>query len=285
MIEESDIVRRISSLGASGKHGQNVERDCHTMLRFFCRRFGASIETVRARMYDHSQAAVTWQNIDVIYPDSMASALYKRGDRVWQKTMFGGHAPQDVAAFWEHCKTRCSWFQNNKCFDYPALDKLVPISFYGDDISTWKGSECGAITILGWSSDLAYGNDSWTRYWPITVYPEYASTPWTYEDIMASIVPRVRDMCDPSTIQDWSDAGYAFTFTSLQGDLKWVKSLYHVHNYQRNQFCSNCGVVKSHPTDIGMTLGCFREDASHASSQPDLSDFHANRTMVWTWKP
>lgn len=279
-VEKVDMVNRISMLGTGGVHPQNTERDFHTMLQSFARRFGVGIDCVKARMYDHAQADVVWKDIRVIHPDSMAAALYRKGEGVWRKTMFGGNDANAVAAFWKHVSEKCSWFQNNPCFGYSALEKLIPLSFYGDDIAAWKGTEAGSITILGWTSDLAYGNGSWTRYFPIAIYPEYSATPWTYNDIMGHIVPRVKDMTDPAMLHDWSEQGFAFAFSSLQGDLKWIKSQYHLHNYQMNQFCSSCGAAKKHD-NISMTLADFREDASHSTSLPDLTDFHLNRGLAF----
>ena len=274
-------MHRLSQLGTAGVYPNNTERDFHTMLSTMSRRFGVPIETVKARMYDHKEARVTWQHIHVIQPDSMAAALFNKGDRIWRKAMFGQHTEEQVAKFWKHCQQNCEWFKTNSCCTYPALSRLVPMSFYGDDIAAWKGSECGAITILGWSSDLAYGNDSWTRYWPIAIYTEYSSTPWTYDDIMSSVIPRVKAMVDPGALLfDWSDSGYAFCFSSLQGDLKWVKSQYHLFNYQTNNICSNCGVQKTHP-NVAMTLANFEEDAPYCSVPPSLSEFHANRTTAY----
>ena len=92
--------------------------------------------------------------------------------------------------------------------NYPLLRKLIPMSFYGDDISAYKGSETGSVTVLGWCSDLGYQNPSITRYFPIAVYPEYAATDFTYDDIMGHVVARTRDMVDPAMLFDWSDDGY-----------------------------------------------------------------------------
>ncbi|CAK9057752.1 unnamed protein product [Durusdinium trenchii] len=60
------------------------------------------------------------------------------------------------------------------------------------------------------------------------------------------------------------DAKEATTLTKPRnagkGDLKWVKSQYHLFNYQTNNICSNCGVQKTHP-NVAMTLANFEEDA------------------------
>ena len=277
-IPSNDLVQRLSDLATSGAHPQNAERDFHTMIGSFAKRFGARIDTVEARMYNHATASIEWQRVDVIYPDEMAAALY-RNEKAWQKTMFGDLPPSEVQGFWEHCKAECDWFKDNRCFDYPptALKCLIPFSLYGDDVAAWKGSEAGSVTGFGWTSDFAFKNGSLLRYFPITVYPEYCATEFTFEDIMSYVTPRIRAMTSPSELFPWSERGFCFAMSSLQGDLKWVLQHFHLHNYHKNSFCSLCGVVKSHPTDVGMTLANFAEDAPHASSPPDLNDFNNNR--------
>jgi len=278
-VDDSDLVYKISRIGAGGKHAKNCERDFHTLLKSFSRRFGAKINTVKTRMYNHEKAVVEWQDVHVIYPDDMAAALYNKGDRVWRHTMFGGHSPDDVRTFWQHCKEHCDWFKGSACCDFSPLEKLIPMSIYGDDIHAYKGSETGAITVIGWTSDLAYRNNSLTRYWPIVAYPEYAATDWTYNDIMGPVVERMQSMVDPDTIHDWSADGSMFVMSSLQGDLKFIKDQYKLHNYRANSFCSSCGAQKKH-ANVSMTLADFRPDAAHAASLPDLSEFHQNRVLA-----
>jgi hypothetical protein len=246
------------------------------LLKTFSKRLGAKISTIHARMYNHAEARVEWQPLSIIFPDDMAAALFNRGGCVWQHTMFGDKAPDEVLAFWQHCKQHCDWFKGSKCFNYPVLEKLIPFSIYGDDIAAYKGSETGSVTVLGWTSDLAFLNGSWTRYWPITVYAEYAATEWTYNDIMSHVVRRLHGMFDTEVVHDWTADGYMFVMSSLQGDLKFIRDMYHLHDYRANSFCSACGAQKNND-DISMTLADFRPNAAHATSLPDLSAFHQNR--------
>ena len=278
-VGKDDLVNRISSIGTKGKHSQNCERDFHFLLRSFSRRLGVKISTVPARLYSHASASVEWRQISVIYPDDMAQALFSKGSKVWRHTMFGNHSEEEVASYWNHCSEFCDWFRGSPCHNFPAFGKLIPMSFYGDDISAWKGSETGSVTALGWCSDFGFRNSSITRYYPIAVFPEYAATEHTYEDIMSHVVARVRDMVDPTVLFDWSGEGYQFMFSSLQGDLKFIVEQYGMHNYRSNNCCSLCGVVKkASDGNLSKTLGDFREDADHASTMPDLTEFHQKRS-------
>lgn len=279
VVGNDDLVNRMSRLGTEGKHAKNCERDFHFLLRSFTKRFGVKINRVPARLYSHTSASVEWQQISVIYPDDMATALFAKGEKVWHHTMFGSHTQEEIKMFWDHCKNNCDWFKGNQYCNYPLLGKLVPMSFYGDDIAAYKGSETGSVTVLGWCSDFAYQNSSLTRYFPIAIYPEYAATEFTYDDIMSHVIPRVRDMVDPTMLYDWSSSGYAFTFSSLQGDLKFIVEQYGLHNYRSNTPCSLCGVVKkAEDGDVSKTMGDFRSNAAHVSSLPDLTEFESKRS-------
>ena len=49
VVKSDDIVRKISLIGTSGKHPANAERDMHTLIASFCKRFGAKVSTARVR--------------------------------------------------------------------------------------------------------------------------------------------------------------------------------------------------------------------------------------------
>lgn len=272
-VEQNDLVNRISMLGTSGKHTKNCERDFHFLLKSFSKRLGVKIETVQARLYSHATASIEWQNISVIFPDDMAKALHAKGEKIFRHTMFGDNSLEDIEYFWNHCKQTCDWFKGSHCHNYPALSKLIPMSFYGDDIAAYKGSETGSVTVLGWCSDFAYGNSSLTRYFPIAVFPEYVATEFTYEDIMKPVVARVQDMVDPQMLFDWSADGYAFMISSIQGDLKFIVEQHGLHNYRSNTCCSLCGAVKKN-ANPSMTISDFRENAAHSTTAPDLTEFY-----------
>ena len=282
-VEQHDLVNRISMLGTSGKYTQNCERDFHFLLKSFSKRLGVKIGAVQARLFSHATASIEWQKISVIFPDDMAKALFAKGEKIFRHTMFGDHSLNDVEYFWKHCSESCDWFKNNlhQYHNYPALSKLIPLSFYGDDISAYKGSETGSVTVLGWCSDFAYGNSSLTRYFPIAVFPEYVATEFTYEDIMKPVVDRVRDMIDPQMLHDWSTDGYAFMLSSIQGDLKFIVEQYGLHNYRANACCSLCGAVKK-DVNPSMTISDFRENAAHSTTAPDLTGFYAKGSWAFT---
>ena len=277
-VTKNDTVGRIASLGSSGQYSSNTERDFHTLIKSYCKRLGAKIDSVPVRMFNHMEAKVEYQQMAILFPDSLADALFRAGEKVFQKTLF---ADVNAADFWEHVKNHCPWYEGHPAQSYPLKSHLVPFSLYGDDISTYRNSDVGNITVLGWTSDFTWGNSAFLRYFPICVYSEHNAIPdITMPDIMSHLVPRLREMFDSSMLHTWSSSGYHFCMSSIQGDLKWIAEMFHLHNYRANQFCSLCGCCKNHD-DISMTLGDFRENASHLTSAPDLSDFYANRSQIF----
>lgn len=280
VIAEDDLVYRIARTGACGKYENNCERDMHTLLSTFRKRLGVKVSSVLARTYDHATASIQWSEIAVIYPDDLATALYEKGPKVWRHTMVGGQGDDEIQQFWDHCAEHCDWFRGSHCYNYPLRSRIIPLSLYGDDIAAYRNTEGGSVTVLGWCSDLGFANKPSLRYFPLAVYPEYSATQWTHDDIMASVVDRILDMTDPEVVHSWSSDGWVFIASSLQGDLKFIRDTYRLHNFQKNAFCSACGCVKK-ADNLSMTLGDFRPDAAHASTAPDLSDFMESRSVVF----
>lgn len=230
------------------------------------------------RMYNHKDAVIEWQSVPVLFPDDFASALFARGEKAFQQCML---ADADAAAFWGHMKTHSAWFQRTPWKDYSRLDKLIPLSLYGDDVQCYKNSEIGTCSIIAWSSDFAYKNHTLQRYFPICVWSEHCSTEHTHEDIMRGVTPRISAMVDGQYIHDWSESGWAFAFSSIQGDLKWIRDHYNLFNFSANDCCSLCGAVKSHE-DPSWTIADFRLTAKHVGSHPDLSSFNAGPSVVFS---
>ena len=229
-------------------------------------------------MYDHKNARIEWQNVPVLFPDDFAAALYNRGELFFQHCMLGN---VDAAKYWDHCTRNGSWFSAHPMKDYPRLDRLIPFSLYGDDVQCYKNSEIGTVSIIGWTSDFGFRNNSLTRYFPICVYSEHCSTEFTHEDIMVAVTERIRSMVDSEQVHDWSSTGWAFIFSNVQGDLKWIRDQFGLFNFSANDCCSLCGAVKDH-NDPSMTIADFRPTASHVGSSADLGRFSASPSVVFT---
>lgn len=230
------------------------------------------------RMWNIAESKIEIQQHPVLFPLDLATALYEKGENIFQPCLICDVDPQ---AYWKHCSECCEWFQNHPAKDYPRKDRLIPLSLYGDDVCTYKNSEVGSISVISWTSDFSYKNPSLLRYWPIAVFSEHTASEHTYPDIMKVVTENIRDMVDPTCLHSWSSTGYCFMLSSLQGDLKWVHDHYKLHNYRKNNPCSTCGACKVHENP-SMQISDFRETAAHIGSQPDLEEFYADLPHEFT---
>lgn len=111
----------------------------------------------------------------VLWPVDLARALYLRGTATFEQCFLGGREV-DVQQYWEHRLQFDRWFQQHPSRRYPDLSKLIPISPYGDDVQTYRNSEVGSVTVVGFTADLSFKSSSLLRYWPVAVYSEYAAS-------------------------------------------------------------------------------------------------------------
>ena len=109
VVTKHDTVGKIASLGSSGQYSSNTERDFHTLIKSYCKRLGAKIESVSVRMFNHMEAKVEYQQMAILFPDSLADALFRAGETVFRKTMF---ADVDATYFWDHVKQHCPWYKD-----------------------------------------------------------------------------------------------------------------------------------------------------------------------------
>lgn len=258
-VPSTDMVAKLSGLGSSGRHTQNCERDLHRVMAKTEQYFSAPISYVRARFYDFRTATEIWRPTPVIFPDDLASAIWSRGPAAWEKIMLGN----DLSApgqFWHHA-AMADWYATHPAAAVEDKSKLIPFSLYGDEVQAYKNTEAGAVNVLGWCSDLAFGNQAMERYCLCCVYAEQIATRNTFTDILAALAPRMRRMFERDD-HPWSPSGWRFTYSSTQGDLKYVMDKFGFDTYRQNQFCLRCPCVKK-CSDIGYTLGNFNESAAH----------------------
>ena len=181
-----DLVHRLSRIGSKGKHLQNCERDLHFAVNSFGKTLKVQHIQGQCRMWDPSLNEVVQMDICFIDPVSLAEALWRKGRHIFRKVFFGGLNEDEVQAYWENCSQRCEFFKKSAAASWDASSwrRLAPISVYGDDVSNYRATEAGNISILAWTSDLARGNSPFLRYLLISQYSEYTASEHTYNDIM-----------------------------------------------------------------------------------------------------
>ena len=257
------LVSKLSRIAASGEQPSNAERDLHVILQKMA--LNIDLEEVSVRMWDPKQSCIVRAKIPVLMPDKVAAAIWELGKDVFHDVFLGDFSRSDVKKYWDHVHSTSEWFRDHPAAAYPR-EGLIPLSLYGDEVQTYKGSEVGTIMVLAWCSDFAYNRSALHRYMLIATYSEYLACDETYDDLMGAVCDNVIKMVGNQESYPWSGE-FQFMFSSNQGDLKFLLNNHHVHPYKNNGFCSWCLCTKSDPAgDVGMTLGDFRETATHRST-------------------
>ena len=288
----SNLVQMISKIGTSGKHPSNCERDMHQLLRLRGKTMDVEISGFRARLFNYKKPltneelanrvdderkpyAVRWQPLYVIYPDELLCAIWTQKGEDYFRDLF---LPTDAKAYWDHVQTFCPWFRSHPFYNWTGdRSKLVPLSLYGDEVAAWKASEAGSVSVVAFTTDFAVKQGPLARYFLMCVYADHTATNHTYSDLLEAVLPRLQKLVSPGESYPWTSSGYQFAWSSCQGDLKWLNEKYGIQPFRKTQFCSYCPCAKRHD-DVGMTLGDFREGATHTLTRYDHAHFLATTT-------
>ena len=201
------------------------------------------------------------QQLPMILPHKLCLALWQRGETVFRKCLFGDMSDNDIKAYWDHQEKHADWFRDHPAFTWKNRCRMASVGSYGDEVQAYRNSECGVVSVLGWSSELQYHADPLLRYFATTIWSEHHESRNTYHDAIGHVVESFRMLMDQSW--PWSDKGYLVFFSFAQGDLKWVSErMGGIHNFRRNEFCSRCTCVKTHD-DVFATLPHFPSNVEH----------------------
>ena len=188
--DKLDFVQRLASIGTSGKHKQNCERDLQFAISSFAKALKADIFYVECKLWNPAENAIVDTSLPVIDPVSLVAGLWRRGKHVFRHCFFGGFSEEAVQAYWTNAAERGEWFQKLEASTWEPRRwaRLAPLSTYGDDVSSYKATEAGNISILTFCSDLAHGNIPFLRYFLLTLYSEYLATADTYKNINETLL-------------------------------------------------------------------------------------------------
>lgn len=273
-VPPNDLVQRISQCGTAGKHKSNCERDLHRVIRSVSNAVDVDIDHIKVRLWDHKDGREVWGSLPVIWPDKLASALYARGESIFQRCF--APRPSEIESYWKHVEQHCRWFDDHPGRQAANKKRLLPFCLYGDEINAFRNAENGSICVLGFGSDLAYGNPALERYYLFTAFSEHNSTENTFDDILKALVPRLRYMFEETSF-NWCSAGWRWTYSSTQGDLKFITDRYGLHNFRKNRICDLCECVKT-DDNVAMTLADFRETAAYRATQYTHQDYTQSTT-------
>ena len=259
-VSNDDLVARVSRIGTHGSNASNCERDAHTLFRSLSGYFDAKIVHRPVRLIDPATLEESEQMLPMILPHDLCLELWRQGEDVFRHALFGRRSEQEVREYWNHVEANCEWFGDHPCRSWEHRGRLTGVGVYGDEVQAYRNSECGVISVLAWSSELANTNSPLLRYFPLAIWSEHHEGPNTYNDCIAHVVASFQEL--QSYRWPWGRHGYKLAYTFAAGDLKWVyERMGGLHNFKANQFCSRCHCVKNHDVDVYQTLSCFADNA------------------------
>lgn len=162
------------------------------------------------------------EKLPVILPHQFCLALWKRGKAIFRRCLFGKFSEDDVKNFWNHIEATCDWWDGHPGAVWPNRSRLTSVGVYGDEVVAYRNSECGQVSVVAWTSELAYLNESMLRYFTTACWSEHRQSEHTYSDCMEHVVNSFEMLAGPKRRWPWSDASYLLSFTFVQGDLKWI---------------------------------------------------------------
>ena len=258
---KKDTVSQLAKLGAGGRCPQNAERDMHRTLERMAKRFNAKMSWKPIRLWNPSTLEVCYQNFPMVLPEDICLAMWGLGPQVFRRCFFGHLRESDVALYWDNIAERCPWFQNHPAKSWQHRGRMASLSTYGDEVRAYQNSECGVLSVVGWSSDLCYKADPLLRYYLVALWSEHHECCDTYDDVISWVTESLLRLTDPSHQWPWTPYGYLFVVSGITGDLKWLTDRMHVHNFRSNEFCSRCCCVKvRRDGDRRFTLANFADD-------------------------
>ncbi len=260
--DDSDLVVRLAGIGTSGRHNNNAERDAHRLLSSMDKTLNVHIDMKDVRMINPSTLEETTQKMPMVLPHELCLALWRKGESTFHRLLFGGLPENDVKKYWDHIDEQTSWFGKTPAKKWPHRGKVACVGSYGDEVQAYRNSECGVVSVLGWTSELTVQTDPLLRYFAISVWSEHHESENTYHDAIVHVIDSFRALMDGSW--PWTKKGYLICFSFAQGDLKWLcERMGGIHNYRRNDFCSRCHCAKKNEEDLTATLPHFPEDPDY----------------------
>ena len=228
------------------------------------------MDTTQVRFVNPATTEIRPVNFSCLFPDVLAQEIWAKGEEYFRYFFLGS---QSAEPFWTHVQDT-AWGAALAGPGVPDRAKLIPITFYGDEVYTYKNTECGIITVLAWSADyMTAAHGPLDRYFLIAAYSQYLECKETWEDLAAVLADRFNSLVS-RTDWPWCAQGFRFVFSSVTGDLKWIKDRFGMHNYAANRFCSYCNCVKRDAQGrTEYTLTDFRETAVHRQHRILHEDF------------
>ena len=269
------LLNRMANIASRGIYRSNAERDLHHVVRNL--KLNVKIDKIRVRFTSPATAEIKAVQLPCLMPDEFALKIWSLGEEYFRYYFLGNQNPADL---WNHVRGTPWGAAATAEAGSGGVDKLIPITFYGDEIYTYKNTDCGVIVVLAWGADyVTAALGPLDRYFLITGYSQYLQCEHTWPDLAAELTQRFKNLVS-LTHWPWCKKGWKFHFSSVTGDLKWIKDHFQMQDYAANAFCSYCPCVKKDAAGrIEHTLSDFRETAAHRRVRVLHENFLANTAL------
>ena len=107
----------------------------------------AAIHNKQVRLVNPSTFEESYQGLPMIFPHQFCLALWRCGEEVFRRCLFGRFTEKEVEAFWDHIEMKCEWFDGHPAASWTTRSRLVSIGTYGDK---YKPTETPTVDQLQW---------------------------------------------------------------------------------------------------------------------------------------
>lgn len=277
-VEYADAtLRHLSTLGASGRHKQNIERDLKTYLGqpSVPKPFHANIH-VKIQKPRPGQSQISSEQVAFLLPHQYFHYLYHKRRALFEQIMLGG-TPQNVHDFWlgvvKRRDPRIRYHEMIKRKNW--ITKAIPISYHGDAVPCLSIGKAGtkSLDVTSWQSLLASGQSSLlvknfingmfeqskVKQADINTEKELGEVIlWSLRALATGTWPTHNhrgEPYDPTSAEglladtDLAD-GYFCIMWLLKSDLDYVGNHLHLRHYGANEPCDLCPCNRDAPPSM-----------------------------------
>ncbi|OLP74269.1 hypothetical protein AK812_SmicGene46240 [Symbiodinium microadriaticum] len=108
------VLNRMAAMGTSGKHESNCERDLQNIMKDL--RVKCKIETMKVTVNVPQRGTAEEYELPVIFPDTLAAALWDCGEDIFRHFMFG---TTNARKYWKHCSVLIYLAEAGHFGDFP----------------------------------------------------------------------------------------------------------------------------------------------------------------------
>jgi len=157
-----EAVLQFATLGADGRHPQNIERDLHVWLRNL---HNLELEPyyIPFQLFHPVKLEIQTVQVPVIAPHEWFRALWRKGLATFRQILLADNPPAIVLEWWERAMQQ-PWGSKHPAAEDPSLlDSMYPILFHYDGAEAYSNAEAhiwsmGSVFATGFVFDCKFIN-------------------------------------------------------------------------------------------------------------------------------